>query len=210
MNVNTVKDVYPLPRISEIFDEIHGAKYFASLDLLMGYHQIGVKAEDRQKTAFITHKGLFVFNRIPFGLCNSPATFQRLMDRVFPRHLFRNVLAYLDDLLIFARTEEELLAKLEETLRVLASVGLKCKTRKCKLFRPDISYLGYVISKDGISPDLSKIEKIRQWPFPLTGLGMMSFWACATIIELLFPVLRSGLLLSMRVREILRLHKHLN
>ena len=141
----------------------------------MGYHQIPVKESDRPKTAFITHKGLFMFRRMPFGLCNAPATFQRLLDTLFCTELGRRILIYLDDLLMFARTEAELLQALEKTLKTLIACGLKCKPRKCQLFRPSIDYLGHVISTASVAPDSKKLDKIREWPFPATGLEMLSF-----------------------------------
>ena len=87
----------------------------------------------------------------------------------------KDMLVYLDDLLMFADTVEELLDILERNLHILARAGLKCKPRKCKLFCESIHYLGYVISPEGIAPEQEKINKIRAWPFPLTGIGMLSF-----------------------------------
>ena len=123
LNFITIKDAYPLPRIEDILVGLSKAKYFVSLDLLMGYHQISVKEADRPKTAFVTHRGLFMFNRMPFGLCNAPATFQRLMDRLFETEIGKELLVYLDDILIFPETPEELLAALERTLQILIKQG---------------------------------------------------------------------------------------
>ena len=106
LNADTVKDSYPLPRIDDILINLRGKKFFASVDLLSGYMQLGVAPADRKKTAFVTHRGLYVFNRMPFGLCNAPASFQRLMDTLFEGHLGIDTLVYLDDLLMFAETEE--------------------------------------------------------------------------------------------------------
>ena len=116
-----------------------------------------------------------MFNRMPFGLCNAPATFQRLMDSLFETEIGKELLVYLDDILIFAETPEELLEALERSLQILIKAGLKCKPRKCQLFRPFIEYLGYVISGEGIAPDPKKIEKIKKWPTPATGIDMHSF-----------------------------------
>ena len=187
LNKDTVKDAYPLPRIDDIITELRGSKFFASLDLLMGYHQISIKMEDRPKTAFITHRGLFMFNRMPFGLCNAPATFQRLMDNLFQTEIGRILLVYLDDLLLFAKTEAELLVSLEKILNKLIGAGLKCKPRKCQLFRDSIDYLGHVISEKGIAPDPKKIEKIKQWPFPITGLEMLSLLRLCNYYRRLIP-----------------------
>ena len=113
----------------------------------MGFHEISIKKEARPKTAFVTHRGLFMFNRMPFGLCNAPATFQRRMDNLFQTEIGKIILIYLDDLLLFAKTEIELLENLEKTLKKLIDAGLKCKPRKCQLFRPSIEYLGQIISE---------------------------------------------------------------
>ena len=101
--------------------------------------------------AFVTHKGLFMFNRMPFGLCHAPAPFHRLMDSLFETKIGKELLVYLDDRLIFSETPEELLAALEQTLQILAKAGLKCNPRKCQLFRPFIEYLGSIISGEGLA-----------------------------------------------------------
>ena len=97
-----------------------------------------------------------MFKRMPFGLCNARTTFQRLMDALFSGDISEEILTYLDDLLLFAATPEELLKSLEKTLQILIKAGLKCKPRKCQLFRPWIEYLGYIISKEGVAPDEKK------------------------------------------------------
>ena len=120
LNAQTEKDSFPLPRIDQVWPALAKAKYFASLDLLMGYHQVEVDPKDRAKTAFLTHRGLYVYNVMPFGLCNAPATFQRLMEKILGTHIGRGVLVYLDDVLIYAETPEELIEKL---LLVLTAAG---------------------------------------------------------------------------------------
>ena len=125
LNQLTIKDAYPLPRIDEIFTSLHNAFCFVALDLLMGYHQIPVREEDRPKTAFITHKGLYVFNVMPFGLCNAPATFQRVMDTIFREQIGKDLAAYLD-----ALRHIEMLPIFDRTLGQLIDAGLKCKPRK--------------------------------------------------------------------------------
>ena len=102
-----MKNAYPLPLINDILVGLRKAKYFVSLDLHMGYHHIPVKESDRPKTAFMTHRRLFMFKRMPFGLCNAPATFQRLMDAVLEGKIGQEILVLLDDILIFAETPEE-------------------------------------------------------------------------------------------------------
>ena len=115
LNQIPIKDAYPLPRIDEIFTSLHNAYCFVALDLLMGYHQIPLREEDQPKTAFSTHKGLYLFNVMPFGLCNAPATFQRLMDAIFPEQIGKDLAAYLDDLLMYALRHAEMLPILDRT-----------------------------------------------------------------------------------------------
>jgi len=150
LNTQTEKDAYPLPRIDEVWQALCNAKYFATLDLLMGYHQVEIDPADRAKTGFITHKGLFWYNVMPFGLCNAPATFQRLMEKIFGDRIGVDVLVYLDDLLLFARDLPTLLKTLREVLQRLAKAGLKCKTSKCDLLAESIHYLGHMVSAHGI------------------------------------------------------------
>src|SRR5512140_1658547 len=104
---------------------------FAALDLLMGYHQVEVAEADRYKTAFNTHRGLYIYNLMPFGLCNAPATFQRLIKRIFGHRIGKDVLVYLDDILVYAPEPNALLQTLDEVLRLIRRYGLKCKPSKC-------------------------------------------------------------------------------
>ena len=161
-NQMTIKDAYPLPRIDEIFTSIHNVFCFVALDQLMGYDQIPVREEDRPKTAFITHKGLYVFNVMPFGLCNAAATFQRLMDGIFRDQIGKDLAAYLDDLLMYALRHVEMLRILDRILGQLIDAGLKCKPRKCQMFPDSIQYLGHIIKDVKIAADRSKLDKIRE------------------------------------------------
>ena len=131
-------DAYPLPRIEDILTGLCKAKYFVYLDLLMGYHQISVKQADWPKTAFITHRGLFMFNRMPFGLCNAPATFQRLMDSLFETELGKELLVYLDDILIFTETAEELFVALERTLQSSLKQVVNVNLANATFFAPSL------------------------------------------------------------------------
>ena len=108
---------------------------------------------------------------MPFGLCNAPATFQRLMERVLGQLIGKGVLVYFDDVLIYAKTPEQLIEILEQVLKLFSKAGLKCKATKCSLFTQCVHYLGRLVSKNGIYPDPSKFEKIKQWPKPEKGKG---------------------------------------
>ena len=126
----------------------------------MGYHQGQVEPQDRAKTAFTTHRGLFVLNVMPFGLTNAPATFQRLMFKIFQSHVGIDILVYLDDILIFSESLEGLFRTLDYALQALSDAGLKCKPKKCNLLLQTIGYLKHVIGNGSYSADPEKIAKI--------------------------------------------------
>jgi transposase InsO family protein len=165
LNSLTKADSYPLPRFDECVDTLHGQKYFCTLDLQSGYWQVPLKStDDREKTAFLTKKGLFHFTVLPFGLCNAPATFERLMERVLRGLQWERCLLYLDDVLVFGATFEETISNLDKVLARLQSSNLKIKPSKCSLLQPSVEYFGHVISGLGIHPLKSKLESIQAWP----------------------------------------------
>jgi len=116
VNAVSRKDAYPIPDIQDAFDSLRGAKYFATIDLLSGYWQIGMTPRAQERSAFCTHRGLYHFKRMPFGLSNAPATFCRLMHRVLKDHLWRISLCYLDDVIVYATSKQELLERLHTIL----------------------------------------------------------------------------------------------
>lgn len=134
LNELTRKDAYPLPRIDDALDSLNNACWFSTLDLASGYWQVEVDPKDRYKTAFITRQGLFEFNVLSFGLCNSPSTFQRLMDLVLADLQWTTCLVYLDDIIVFGRTFQEHLVRLDGVLSKLRQANLKVKPSKCNLF----------------------------------------------------------------------------
>lgn len=152
------KDAYPLPRIDDTLQSLSGSKWFSTTDLLSGYWQVDIAENDREKTAFITHNGLFEFNVMPFGLCNAPATFQRLMNLALSGMLWSECLVYLDDIIIFGRTFEEHLSHLASVLERLREVNLKAKLSKCNFVQKQVLYLGHIISLEGIATDPSKTQ----------------------------------------------------
>ncbi|KAI3368246.1 hypothetical protein L3Q82_007966 [Scortum barcoo] len=151
LNSKTRKDAFPLPRIEESLDALSGAHWFSTIDLASGYNQVPVAEQDRPKTAFCTPFGLFEFNRMPFGLCNAPSTFQRLMQRMFGDQQGQSLLLYLDDIIIYSSSVEQHLQRLEMVLDRLKREGLKAKLDKCAFFRQEVGYLGHVISSQGVS-----------------------------------------------------------
>jgi len=166
INAITKKDVYPLPRIEDALDNLGGAKYFSILDLISGFYQIEVDERDREKTAFITADGLYEFKRMPMGLCNSPASFQRLMDTIFRSMKWTSVLVYLDDLVVFGNTFSEMMQRLEVVLLKLSDANLTLKPAKCRFGEEKLSYLGHIKSKDGIAVDERKTEAMVKYPVP--------------------------------------------
>jgi len=166
LNAITKKDIYPLPRIDDTLDQLGKAKYFTSLDLASGYWQVTLDERSRQKSAFTTHCGLYEFVRMPFGLCNAPATFQRLMQVVLAGLDWKSCFVYLDDILIASQTFEEHLKHLREVFCRLRKAMLRLKPKKCHILRTEVQYLGHVVSAEGIRPDPAKVEKVMSYTVP--------------------------------------------
>ncbi|UYV77041.1 K02A2.6-like [Cordylochernes scorpioides] len=175
LNSVTVKDQYPLPRIDDCFDSLHGARYFTSLDLCSGYWQVEVEEQDREKTAFITPDGLYQFNVLPFGLCNGPAILERLMDTVLRTHKWKICLCYLDDVIIFSEDLHSHLNRLKTILECLKTAGLTLNASKCRFAYTELLILGHVVSNEGIAPDPEKIISIRKFPTPRTVKDVRAF-----------------------------------
>ena len=158
MNKRTIKNRYPIPCIDELIDELHGAFYSTKNDLRSGYHQIRVREQDIEKTAFRCRYGYFEFVVMPFGLTNAPATFQSTMNKVFHHQLRKFVLVFFDDILIYSRTWQEHLEHLEIVLSILQRESLYAKESKCDLGMKELLYLGHIISTEGVRMDPKKIS----------------------------------------------------
>ena len=175
LNSVTRKDAYPIPRIGEVLELLQGAAYFCTLDLASGYWQVPMHEADREKTATITHLGLYQFTVLPFGLCNAPSTFERMMETLLKGMVGKDCLVYLDDVIVFGRTMWECLARLEDVLGRVAEAGLKLRSDKCHLFEPEVKFLGHVVSKAGIATDPEKLRAVDQWPRPQDIKGLRAF-----------------------------------
>ena len=180
LNGITRKDGYPLPRIDDILDTLGGSQYFTSLDLASGYWQVGMDEESAQKSAFTTHSGLYEFVRMPFGMCNAPATFQRLMEIVLSDLLWKHCFTYLDDVLVCSPTFDDHLHHLHTVFERIRQAGLRLQAKKCQFLKPSVCYLGHVVSKEGICPDPAKTNQIEHYPVNTDVEGVCRFLGLAS------------------------------
>ena len=171
LNQVTQKDRYPLPLVSDICDGMQGTSIFSTIDLKSGFHQIMVDPEDCKKTAFICHRGLFEFIRMPFGLANGPSHFQRIMDYVFRDLLGVCVMVYIDDIVIYSKNMEDHISHLETVFGRLAKYGLQIKAEKCKFALKEIKLLGFMLDSRGVRANPEKTSAIANIPPPLEQLN---------------------------------------
>ena len=166
LNDVTRKDSHPLPQIAESLDALGGAQYFSTLDLHSGYWQIEMDEDCKEKTAFITHNGLYQFNVLPFGLCNSPATFQRLMTHIIRCFEWSICLVYIDDLILFSHTFDEHLQHIEQVFKRLRDANVRLKPSKSHFMKPEVEYLGHVVSAAELKSNPAKIRTVQDFPIP--------------------------------------------
>ena len=175
LNQVTIGDSFPLPLITDIVDSLGSAKFFSTLDCAMGYYQIPLNPDSQSKTAFSTHKSHFHFLRMPMGLKGAPATFQRLMNYIMSGIQGVRALIYLDDIIVYGRTVQEHNDGLVEVFDRLREHNLKLQIDKCEFLRDSVNYLGYVISKEGLLPDETKVSAVRNFPTPQTQKQVKGF-----------------------------------
>ena len=184
LNEVTIKNKYPLPRIEDLFDQLKGACVFSKIDLRSGYHQLKIRASDIPKTAFVSRYGLYEYTVMSFGLTNAPAYFMYLMNKVFMDYLDKFVVVFVDDILVFSRSEEEHEEHLRLVLQRLRENQLYAKLSKCEFWLKEVSFLGHVISEGGVSVDLGKVRDVLEWEAPQnvseirSFLGMAGYYRC--------------------------------
>ena len=176
LNDQTVKDAYSLPRIDETCDSLQGSQCFSSLDLKSGYRQVKMDKESKLLIAFtVGPLGFYECKRMPFGLTNTPATFQRLVETCLGDLNLHWCIIYLDDIVIISKDLTSHLKRLKAVFWKLEKAGLKLKPSKCELFQWQLAYLGHVISAQGVATDEGKIKAIKNWPTPTNVMEVRSF-----------------------------------
>jgi hypothetical protein len=179
LNMKTIKNKYPLPRIDDLFDQLQGASFFSKIDLRSGYHQVRVAEPDVAKTAFRTRYGHYEFLVMPFGLTNAPAIFMDLMNRVCRPFLDKFVIVFIDDILIYSKTEAEHESHLRQVLEKLKEKELYAKFSKCEFWLREVQFLGHIVCKEGIKVDPAKIKAVMNWQSPKNPSEIKSFLGLA-------------------------------
>ena len=187
LNALTKKDCYPIPRIDETIDKLGKAKVFTTLDLKSGYWQVGMADVDKDKTAFTTRSGHWHFTVMPFGLCNAPATFQRLMDLVLDEHKYDFTLVYLDDIIVYSDTFENHLKHLDCVFNKIHKAGLTLKINKCTFAANELKFLGHKITKDGVAVLPEKVDAVRNCRQPKNTTDVKSFLGLANYYRRFVP-----------------------
>ncbi|CAM4658449.1 unnamed protein product [Lepidochelys kempii] len=178
LNAVTRPDNYPMPRTDELLEKLGRAQFISTLDLTKGYWQVPLDESAKERSAFITHLGLYEFNVLPFGLRNAPATFQRLVDGLLAG-LGEYAVAYLDDVAIFSDSWADHLEHLQEVLERIREAGLTVKAKKCQIGLNRVTYLGHQVGQGTISPLQAKVDAIQKWPVPKSKKQVQSFLGLA-------------------------------
>ncbi len=187
LNAHTVKDKYPMPRIDDQLDRLGRGKFFTSLDLASGFHQIPIHDNSIHKTGFVTPEGHFEYLRMPFGLANAPAVFQRAINAALGDLKYTMALVYMDDILIPSETVEQGLDYLKQVLDVLRVAGFSLNLSKCKFLQTELEYLGRHISSEGIRPSKSKVEALTKVASPTDVKQVRQFMGLAGYFRKFIP-----------------------
>ncbi|GKD32873.1 reverse transcriptase domain-containing protein [Tanacetum coccineum] len=166
LNKTCPKDGYPLPEIDWKVESLCGFPFKCFLDAYKGYHQIQMAEEDEEKTAFITNQGIYCYIKMPFGLRNAGATYQRLVDKIFHGQIGRNLKVYVDDLVIKSRTEDEVVRDIEETFKTLRKINMKLIPKKCTFGVEEGMFLGYQVNTNGIKICSDKVDAVLSLQSP--------------------------------------------
>ena len=175
LNQVTERPAFPMPNIDEMLDSLKGMKWFSSIDLGNAYYQVELEESSKVKTAFSTKAGQYCFTRMPFGIAAAPATFQKLMTDVLKEMLWKEAMVYLDDILIFSKTEAEHIDRLEKLFTRIEAAGLRINPEKCKFFQEELRFLGHIVNRDGIKTDPEKIKSIMEFEQPKCIKKLRSF-----------------------------------
>jgi hypothetical protein len=179
LNVVTVKNKYPLPRIDDLFDQLRGACVFSKIDLRSGYHQLKIRGCDTLKTAFVSRYGLYEYTVMSFRVTNAPAYFMYPMNKFFMEYLDKFVVVFINDILVYSRSEEEHEEHLRLAFQKLRENRLYAKLSKCEFWMKQVAFLGHVISKGGIFVDPSKVQDVLSWNAPTSVSDTRSFLGLA-------------------------------
>ncbi|GJT26803.1 putative reverse transcriptase domain-containing protein [Tanacetum coccineum] len=193
LNKLTVENRYPLPRLDDLFDQLQGSSVYSKIDLRSGYHQLRVRDEDIPKTAFRTRYGNYEFQVMPFDLTNAPAVFMDLMNRVCKPYLYKFVIVFIDDILIYSRNKEEHANYLRIILELLKKEKLYAKFSKCDFWIRIVQFLGHLIDSQGLYVDPAKIKAVKNWISPTTPTEIRQFLGLAENQESAFQLLKQKL-----------------
>ena len=187
LNSVTKFDPYPLPNFTDATATLHGSKYFSVLDCYSGFWQVNIKEEHEELTGFSVPSGHYEFNRLPFGLSNSPTNFQRLMDTVLRNLVGIECSIFVDDILIYSNSAEEHARRLENVFRRFEEANLQLHPGKCTFAQSQVQYLGYILSENGISPSPEKVKAVRNYPTPKNVREVRAFLGLASFYRRLVP-----------------------
>ncbi len=179
LNAKTHLDAYPMPQIQDILEPLHGATVFSTLDLKSGYWQLEMEADSINKTAFVTSTGLYEFLCLPFGLKNAAASFQRLMEQVLRKVKGKCCMVYIDDIVVYSKNISEHLQHLQQVVTCLHRAGLTLNLKKCNFIQKSLSFLGHIVTQEGVKTDPAKVSAVESFPIPQSIKDVQRFLGLA-------------------------------